>query len=173
MEKKTFYLKNADVSSHMTYGHCSLKKKCSEYVDKHLYQVSCFFHDLKYFSLNFLPRNTSECYIFHDVNSILYTVHPQNISIFHDENSVLFSVTSIHSIRKSTKKTETLKQHVTQDGKQQKIQDSNRKKVREIKVIDKEVWKKRKEKVLNTRMRLIHNAKVIYYCSWRKKTWKT
>ena len=41
--------KNADVSSHVTYGRGSLKKS-SEYVNKHLCQVSCFFHNLKYYN---------------------------------------------------------------------------------------------------------------------------
>ena len=59
--EKTFLLKNADVNSHVTYERGSLKKKCSEYVDKHLYQVSCFFHNLKYFSLNF-PTNKTDIF---------------------------------------------------------------------------------------------------------------
>ena len=33
--------------------------------------------------------------------------------------------------------------------------------------VDKEVWRKRKEKVFNTRIWLMHNMKVILYCSWR------
>ena len=38
--KKNFLpKKNSDVSSHVTYGRGSLKKKCLEYVDKHLNQV--------------------------------------------------------------------------------------------------------------------------------------
>ena len=50
------------------------------------------------------------------------------INVFHGENLALFTVTSIHSIRKSTKKTETPKQDGTQDGKQQNIQGSNKSK---------------------------------------------
>ena len=52
-EKNFLPKKKSDVSSHVTYGCGSLKKKCSEYVDKHLNQVSCFFHNLKCFSFNF------------------------------------------------------------------------------------------------------------------------
>ena len=33
--------------------------------------------------------------------------------------------------------------------------------------VDKEVWRKRKEKVFNTRIWLIHKIKVILYCCWR------
>ena len=61
---------------------------------------------------------------------------------------------------KKYKKTETPKQDGTQDGKQQKIQGSNRSKDREMELLNKEVWRKRKGKVFNTRIWLIHNSKV-------------
>ena len=49
----------------------------------------------------------------------------------------------------------------TQDEKQQKIQVPNRPKDREIEFTNKEVWKKRNEKVFNTGIWLIHNVKVV------------
>ena len=39
------------------------------------------------------------------------------VNVFRSENLALFVATSIHSIRKSTKKKETPKQDGTQDGK--------------------------------------------------------
>ena len=47
------------------------------------------------------------------------------INVSHRENLDLLTVTSIHSIRKNRKR-QTPKQSGTQDGKQQKIQGSNR-----------------------------------------------
>ena len=82
--------------------------------------------------------------VFHDVNSILCTAYlvarhlPKVINVSHVENLDLLTVTSIHSIRKNRKR-ETLKQSGTQDGKQQKIQGSNRLKDRQIELINEEV----------------------------------
>ena len=99
--------------------------------------------------------------IFHDVTSYsMAGILLKVINVFHGEDLALFTVTSIHSIWKSTKKTETPKQDGTQGGKQQKIQGSNRSKDREMELLNKEVWRKRKGKVFNTRIWLIHNAKV-------------
>ena len=86
--------------------------------------------------------------VLHNENSILYTAtniyHKAGIlmkvsNVFRSENLALFTVTSIYSIWKSTK-TETSKQ----DGRQQKIQGSNRSKDRAIQLINKEIWRKRK-----------------------------
>ena len=66
-----------------------------------------------------------------NVNSILCTAYLvakhllKVINVSHRENLDLLTVTSIHSIRKNRKR-ETPKQSGTQDGKQQKIQGSNR-----------------------------------------------
>ena len=86
------------------------------------------------------------------------------INVFHGGHPVFSTPTSINSIQKSTKKrnwNSEIKQDGTQDGKQQKIQVSNSSEDRETDLINKEVWRKIKEKVLNTRIWLAHNAKVI------------
>ena len=62
-------------------------------------------------------------------------------NVFHGGNLALFTVTSIHCIRKSTKK-EAPKLDEIQNGTQHKIQGSNRSKDWEIELI--EVWWKRK-----------------------------
>ena len=91
-------------------------------------------------------RHTSE-YVFHGANSILYKAHLMAeislkvTNVFRSENLALFTVTSIHCIRKSTKK-EAPKLDEIQNGKQHKIQGSNRSKDWEIELI--EVWWKRK-----------------------------
>ena len=64
-------------------------------------------------------QDTSEHDVFHDVNSILYTGYPMArillnvINVFCSENLALFTITSIHCIQKSKKKTETPKQDGT------------------------------------------------------------
>ena len=86
------------------------------------------------------------------------------INVFHGGHPVFSTPTSINSIQKSTKKrnwNSEIKQDGTQDGKQQKIQVSNSSEDGETDLINKEVWRKIKEKVLNTRIWLAHNAKVI------------
>ena len=91
------------------------------------------------------------------------------INVLRKEDLALLTVTSIRSIRKSTKNrnSETRWQG---NRKFKAVQGSNRSKNREIELINKEkkeVWRKRKEKVFNRRNRLIHNMEVILYCCWR------
>ena len=77
-------------------------------------------------------RHTSE-YVFHGVNSILHAAHLmaeillKATNIFRSKNLALFTITSIHCIRKNTKK-EAPKLDEIQNGKQHKIQGSNRSK---------------------------------------------
>ena len=95
------------------------------------------------------------------------------INVFHGGHPVFSTPTSINSIQKSTKKrnwNSEIKQDGTQDGKQQKIQVSNSSEDRETDLINKEVSRKTKEKVLNTRIWLEHNTKVIWYCYWGTST---
>ena len=75
-------------------------------------------------------------HVFHDINSILYTITniPSNPGIllkvshvFRSGNLPFFTLTSIHSIRKSTKKKKEIPK---QGGRQKKIKDSNRSKDR-------------------------------------------
>ena len=54
MEKKNFLPKKCWCQQSCDIWAWLSQKKCAEYVNKHLHQVSCFFHKLKYFSLNFL-----------------------------------------------------------------------------------------------------------------------
>ena len=77
--------------------------------------------------------STQVSYVFHDAHSVLYTAHPMAeillkvSNVFHGGNLALFTVTSIHCIRKSTKK-EAPKLDEIQNGTQHKIQGSNRSK---------------------------------------------
>ena len=83
--------------------------------------------------------------VFYDVNLVLYRVHPmvrvllKLVNVFHGENFVLFMLTSIHNILKSTKNknSETRTQDGKGNGKQQKVQGSNRTKKRIIELINK------------------------------------
>ena len=78
-------------------------------------------------------RHTSEDDFFHGVNSFLYKVYPMPgilLKVFNVFPSGNFMITSIRCIRKSTKN------RCNTDRKQQKIQDTNRSKDREIELIN-------------------------------------
>ena len=62
------------------------------------------------------------------------------------ENLALFTITSIHNVRKSTKHRNSETRWKVTDRRMTGAQSSNRSKDREIELINKEVWKKRKEK---------------------------
>ena len=85
-------------------------------------------------------RHTNE-YVFHGANSVLYTTHPMAeillkvTNVFRSENLALLTVTSIHYIRKSTKK-EAPKLDEIQNGKKHKIQGSHRSKDREMELTE-------------------------------------
>ena len=107
-------------------------------------------------------------FVFQDVSSVLCTVttiHPKVrmlqkvITVFQHENLALFMVTSICSIRKSTK--HRLWNNMKSDRRFKVTQGSNKSKDRGIELINKELWRKRKEKVFSRRNWFIHNVKVV------------
>ena len=87
-------------------------------------------------------------------------IHPK-AGIFRSKNLVLSTVTSIHNIRKSTKYRNSEKKMKGRCETLCKAQMSNRSEKREIELINKEVWRERKQKVLNRINWFTHNVQVI------------
>ena len=94
---------------------------------------------------------TSGCYVFRDVNSILFTAHPMTViwlnvlNVFHGEKSALFTVTSIHSIPKSTKNRNS---ETKWNPRRKATENSTLKQVknREIELINKKAWRRKEKK---------------------------
>ena len=77
------------------------------------------------------------------------------INVFRSEKIALFMVSNSNSTRKRTKNSNSETRWKAE------IEGSNRSKGREIELINKSVWRKRKEKMFSTRKWLIHNVEVI------------
>ena len=88
----------------------------------------------------------------------------RKLNLLHDVHTGFYVNFTCPKKQKKNRNSET---GWNQNGKLQKIQDSNTSKDREIELIYKEIRKKRKEKVLKIRTWLIHNMKILLYCCWR------
>ena len=105
-----------------------------------------------------------KCFSWYKLNLLHNEPHAPDfnkfINVLHGENLALFTVTSFQSLQKSTGNRNS-EIRWNPRWKATKNSSSNRSNDRKIEFINKEVYRKKKEKVFITRIWLIHNTKVI------------